>query len=218
MTAAGNVQPPAALLFDFNGTLSDDEQVLYEIYAAIVAGEGVSLTRDAYFGGLVGESDAVVFRTCLGDRADIEALTARRIDAYIEAVSDGSTVSAAAREAVAEACSRMPVGLVTSAFRREVTPLLQASGIERMFGACVFAEDVTATKPSPEPYLLACSRLGIRPAAALAIEDTGAGLAAAKSAGLRCAIFSTAAEPPPGADAYLAALDAEAVDLLLRPA
>ena len=40
---------PAALFFDFNGTLSDDEEIFYAVYAEMLAARGVELSRQRYF-------------------------------------------------------------------------------------------------------------------------------------------------------------------------
>jgi len=46
-------------------------------------------------------------------------------------------------------------------------------------------DEVARGKPSPELYLLAAARLGVDPAACLALEDTPIGCAAAAAAGAR---------------------------------
>ncbi len=53
-------------------------------------------------------------------------------------------------------------------------------------------EDVDNIKPDPECYLTALKRLGVRPEEALVIEDTLAGMTAAKSAGIDVAIVREA--------------------------
>ena len=50
----------------------------------------------------------------------------------------------------------------------------------------VTSDDVAHHKPAPDLYLLACERLGVAPAEALALEDTASGIASAKAAGLTC--------------------------------
>ena len=50
----------------------------------------------------------------------------------------------------------------------------------------VTGEDVKARKPDPEVYLIALERLGVVAPAALAVEDSGLGVEAAKAAGLAC--------------------------------
>ena len=58
---------PAALLFDFNGTLSDDEHIQCEIYREIFAEEGKPLGKTEYFARLAGLSDPEIVRTWLGE-------------------------------------------------------------------------------------------------------------------------------------------------------
>ena len=92
------------------------------------------------------------------------------------------------REAVRHAADRVPVAVVSGAFRNEIEPVLRAAGIDRLFVTLVTADDVTNGKPDPECYRLLIERLGdgIRPEDVLVFEDTTAGIAAAKGAGLRC--------------------------------
>jgi sugar-phosphatase len=59
----------------------------------------------------------------------------------------------------------------------------------------VAADDVTMCKPSPEPYLTAAHRLGVDPRAAVAIEDSAAGLVAARAAGMRTIALTTTSAP-----------------------
>jgi beta-phosphoglucomutase-like phosphatase (HAD superfamily) len=48
----------------------------------------------------------------------------------------------------------------------------------------VTSDDVARSKPAPDIYLLACERLGVPPGSVLALEDSSAGVASAKAAGL----------------------------------
>ncbi len=48
-----------------------------------------------------------------------------------------------------------------------------------------YSNEVTTPKPSPEPYLEACRRLGVEPGPdVVALEDSPTGVAAARAAGL----------------------------------
>jgi beta-phosphoglucomutase-like phosphatase (HAD superfamily) len=53
------------------------------------------------------------------------------------------------------------------------------------FDVLVCADDVTATKPDPEPYLLAAKLAGMPPAGCFALEDSPNGVASAEAAGCR---------------------------------
>ena len=65
-------------------------------------------------------------------------------------------------------------------------PVVEAAGLATEFTAIVAADDVEHVKPHPEGYLLALDRLSVGASEAVAFEDTEAGIASAKAAGLRC--------------------------------
>jgi beta-phosphoglucomutase len=180
--------PSRAVVFDFNGTLSDDEPILFAIYAELFAELGRPLTEDDYYEQLAGHTEEEIFRRWTG-RDDPE-LISERIRRYRARVFDGSTVDAEARAAVHYAASKGPVGVVSSAARGEIEPVLAAAGLDDVFEVVVSAEDVTHGKPHPEAYERAASMLGVPAAEILAFEDSEAGVAAAKAAGMRVAALT----------------------------
>jgi HAD superfamily hydrolase (TIGR01509 family) len=75
-----------------------------------------------------------------------------------------------------------PFAIVTSTSRRTAERHLTFSGIRARFDTLVTCDDVARGKPSPDIYLLAAERLGVRPQACVAIEDSNPGIAAAYAA------------------------------------
>ncbi len=203
----------AAVLIDFNGTLSDDEPILYEVYSDMFAERGRSLSAQEYFERLAGHTDDEIFREIAGSLDEVDRLTRERVDRYRHAVDDGETIGPAAREAVRYAAERVPVLVVTSAWREEVEPALRAAGLGGTVRAVLAADDVARLKPHPEPYLAACARAGVTPAEALALEDTPTGIAAAVGAGVRVLAVRGTAPPESLAGAELV-VDGLAVDVL----
>ncbi|MGZ4430111.1 MAG: HAD family hydrolase [Gaiellales bacterium] len=184
-----------ALLFDFNGTLSDDEPVLCRVFADLFAEYGRPLTEHEYYGLLAGLSDIEIARTWLGDRDDLDAVVRQRVNRYRAAVSDGSTISPERREAVRYAAARVPVAIVSGAAHAEIEPVIRAAGVDGLFAAVVSSDSVDDGKPHPEGYLKALSLLQPRAAGLVAgevtaFEDTEAGIASAKAAGMRCIAVS----------------------------
>lgn len=176
-----------ALMFDFNGTLSHDEHLLCAIYRELFARHGRPLTEEQYYGGLAGLTEEAIVGGWLGiDGPLLGSLIAERIESYATAAADGSTVTEPLREAVHYAATRVPVAIVSGAFRAEILPVVEAAGLSTALTAVVAADDVEHGKPHPAGYLLALDRLGIDADAAIAFEDTEAGIASAKAAGLRC--------------------------------
>ncbi|MGN6799820.1 MAG: HAD family hydrolase [Gaiellaceae bacterium] len=170
-----------ALVFDFNGTISDDEHVLLRVYQELFEEVGRPMTADEYLTELAGHTDPEMFTRWLGT-ADPELMD-ERIRRYQELVADGSTVDEETRAAVRDAAERRPLGLVTSAYRSEVDPVLDVTGLREAFTAIVALDDVTNGKPHPEPYLRIAELLGVSASELIVFEDTEAGVEAAKAAG-----------------------------------
>jgi sugar-phosphatase len=90
------------------------------------------------------------------------------------------------REAVRYAAKRVPVAVVSGASRAEIEPVVQAAGLAPLLRGIVSSDDVEDGKPHPEGYLKAVALLdGVAPADVLVFEDTEAGVASAKAAGMR---------------------------------
>jgi beta-phosphoglucomutase-like phosphatase (HAD superfamily) len=84
-----------------------------------------------------------------------------------------------------------PLGVASGARREEVQRNLDRIGLASYFGAIVASGDTPFSKPAPDPYLAATAALRARPDRSVAVEDTAAGLASAKAAGLRCIGITT---------------------------
>jgi beta-phosphoglucomutase-like phosphatase (HAD superfamily) len=149
----------------------------------------------------------------------LEELLRERLELFLERVGDGRTIGPAARAAVRAAAGRVPVAVVSGAFRVEVEGLLKGAGLATAVSAIVALEDAGRQKPDPAPYLLAASRLAVGPEEIVAFEDTAVGVASAKAAGLRCiAVLGTQAPERLGeADEIVPVLDGALVERVLSP-
>jgi len=178
-----------AVIFDFNGTLSNDEPILCDIFRELFADQGKPLSAEEYFDQLAGLSDPEIVRTWLGPaHPAVDDVIAERIARYRAAVSDGSTVPETIRQAVRYAAGRVPVAIVSGAARAEIEPVLTAAGLASVIQVVVSADDIREGKPDPESYLRALELLDddIYAGEVLVLEDTEAGIASAKAAAMRC--------------------------------
>jgi len=177
--------PVAAVIFDFNGTLSDDEPVLCEIFMHLFAEHGRPLSAQEYFDRLAGLSDPAIVTTWLGeDHPDVQAVIDERTTRYRAAAADGSTIREHTREAVRWAAERVPLAICSGAARAEIEPVVEAAGLAACFRAIVSSDDVVRGKPDPEGYVKTLALLEVDPAEALVFEDTEAGIASARAAGV----------------------------------
>ena len=196
-----------ALVFDFNGTLSDDEPLLLSIYQELFARFGRPLPEEEYVDRLAGNTEEAIIGTWLGvDGPLLAMLVQERIAAYTALAASGSTVTAHVREAVRYASVRVPVAIVSGAFRAEIEPVVAAAGIAGDLSTIVTADDVEHGKPHPDLYLEAAARLGIPPETALSIEDSPAGTQAALAAGMHVVVVPDLVAPPDDIAPRLAAV------------
>jgi HAD superfamily hydrolase (TIGR01509 family) len=176
-----------AVLFDMDGLLIDSEPLWLEAEKKVMARLGGSWdARDQ--AALVGGSLALTVRTLLAKatRPEPPELVGKWVMAHItERVRrDGVPVRPGARELLAEvAAAGLPRALVTSSQRGFMQAVLASTGMT--FDALVSGQDVTATKPDPEPYLLAARLLAVPPGDCFALEDSPNGVASAQAAGCR---------------------------------
>ena len=215
------MNPGRAVIFDFNGTLSDDEGLLYEIYAELFERRGRPLSRQQYVEHLAGLSEEEILRRWLGDRDDIDELVGERVRRYCE-LADGATIGEEVRRAVRYAAARVPVAIVSGAALVEIETVIRAAGLHDVFRVVVGADNVTRGKPDPEGYELALDQLcamvdELEAVEVVAFEDTEAGVASAKAAGLCCvAVAGTVPrERLAQADEIVDAIDERTVTRLL---
>ena len=172
-------EPTAALLLDLDGTLVDSEGFHRQVFRNWFAARGWTVTEEV-LAGFTGRRADDVLASSPGpwDGEDVQAMLAELLAAMATLPRPG--LAAGAEELLAGA--RVPLGLVTSAntdwARTCLGDLLDA------FAVVVTREDVTNGKPHPEPYQLACERLGVAAAACVAVEDAPAGVASARAAGV----------------------------------
>ena len=202
-----------SVLFDFNGTISDDEPILCAIFQELFAGAGKPLPTEEYYGRLSGLSDPEIVEAWLGwsDPSLVDAKIAR----YRERVADGRTVDEETRRAVRLAAEQGPVAVVSGSSRSEIEPVLEAAGLLDVVSVIVPMEEVEHGKPEPDGYLRALQLLGAETGAA--IEDSPPGVTAAKAAGLRCAAVTRTFTPEllRGADLYSPRVDRELIRRLV---
>ncbi|MGD9573182.1 MAG: HAD family hydrolase [Thermoleophilia bacterium] len=90
----------------------------------------------------------------------------------------------------------MPMAVASSSTRRLIEAVLEQAGIAGLFAVTVSSEEVERGKPAPDVYLEALRRLGVDPADATAVEDSGAGIRSAHAAGVRVIAVPNAIYPP----------------------
>ena len=169
-----------ALLFDFDGVLADTERVHHRSWNQTLEPLGIQLDWDAYQENFVGVADEVALRERL-KIDDRNGLVARKQALFRQALAESQPFLEDTVRMLEEISNTYVLAVVSSSYKSEVEPPLVRGGIRECFQLLITGEDVKAFKPSPEPYLLAAERLGVR--RPLVIEDSDAGVASGLAAG-----------------------------------
>lgn len=78
---------------------------------------------------------------------------------------------------------KLPMAVVTGGYRDVVVPSLDVAGVTHLFEWIVTADEVIHSKPAPDLYSLAMSKLGVAPEHCLVYEDSEIGMTSARGAG-----------------------------------
>jgi HAD superfamily hydrolase (TIGR01509 family) len=93
----------------------------------------------------------------------------------------------------------LPVAVVSNSWMARVRESVRRAGLDEIVGERLFsAEQVAKPKPYPDVYLLAAKTLGVAPERCLVVEDSIAGLTAARAAGMMTIAFVGASHIPEG--------------------
>jgi beta-phosphoglucomutase len=185
-----------AIIFDFNGVIVDDEPLHLELIQGVLREEGIFISADDCRAHCLGVPDREGFQAVLAASEQqlsddyLGQLLARKAAGYLDAIRSRDLLFSGVGDVVKRLASQFPLALVSGALRQEIEFILARSGLRQHFRAIVAAEDVTRGKPDPEGFLQGLARLAetadIQPHECLVFEDSVAGVAAAKRAGMFC--------------------------------
>jgi HAD superfamily hydrolase (TIGR01509 family) len=175
----------AAVLFDMDGLLVDSEPLWFEVESTVMGrlgGPWGPADQAALVGGSLPRS--VDYLLAKATRpASREAVAGWMVGGMVELLTSRPLhVMPGARELLSEVSQAgVPYALVTSSEEAIMEAVLNQ--LDVAFPVTVSGDDVSNSKPDPEPYLLAAKRLGVDPHYCVAIEDSPNGVAAAEAAG-----------------------------------
>jgi mannitol-1-/sugar-/sorbitol-6-/2-deoxyglucose-6-phosphatase len=171
-----------------DGLLIDTEPVWRAAQSAVFAGLGVALSESDLLdstGQPIEELIPVWRRRSPGVELTDDEIADRIIDQVIAYVKARGQPMPGATAAIAlfERCG-LRLAIASSPLRL-IDAVCDRLGLTRITVRCS-AMDEARGKPAPDVYLTAARRLGVAAAGCLALEDSPAGIASARSAGMRC--------------------------------
>jgi HAD superfamily hydrolase (TIGR01509 family) len=212
---------PEAVLFDMDGLLVDSEKTWYLVELEVMARLGGDFGPENQVEMLGGTMlSGAQYMLELSGRTDVsvEEIAEQMLDGMVTHLRRGPVdwMPGAQRLLAAVEEAGVPRALVSSSHRAIVDAVLDAVGREH-FDVTVSGDDVTETKPAPEPYLLAATLLGVDPRRCVAVEDSPPGAASAHAAGcVTIAVPSIKPVPDDVTDLQAGSLEDVDLDVLAR--
>ncbi|WP_405403043.1 HAD-IA family hydrolase [Streptomyces sp. NBC_01104] len=171
-----------ALLLDMDGTLVNSDAVVERCWRRWALRNG--LDPEAALKVVHGRQGYATMAVLLPDRPMELNHADNRVMLAEETADTDGVVPVGGAPAFMDAIASLPHALVTSADLALARARMTAAGL-RMPELRVTAESVGASKPDPEGFLKGAAGLGFGPADCIVFEDSEAGIAAGRAAGMR---------------------------------
>ena len=189
-----------AVIFDFNGIIINDEPIHKRLIEEILLEENLVLKPGEYQQVCLGRSnraclvDLLSSRGRVADEKYLAKLEQKKAQGYIEQIQslEELPLYPGLNDFVLKIrSSDLKLAIVSGAIRQEIELVLEGAQLSEYFPIIVAGDDISTSKPKPEGYLLAVEllkkeypELNLQANECLAIEDTLAGIQAAKAANI----------------------------------
>ncbi len=183
-----------AIIWDMDGVIADTAPYHFRAWQEIFSKLGASYTEDDFRCNFGKRNDTII-RNILGSEispSEIEAISADKEKSFRKRAKGNIKPLPGAIKLLQSFNNRgFPQALGSSAPIENIKLVTLELGIEGLFQVIVSGRDVNEGKPSPQSFLLAAARLGVRPQDCVVIEDAMAGVTAAKRASMFCIAVTT---------------------------
>lgn len=177
--------PFKAYLFDCDGTLADSMPLHYLAWKKALVEWNCEFDEKLFYewGGMPVAEIVATLNRKHGLNMPVESVARRKENLYFELLPQLNAVAEVLEHVEAEH-KRIPFAVVSGSTSESVVASLKALNLLDRFDTLVCAGDYKNSKPDPEAFLLAATRLGVAPEHCLVFEDTDMGVEAAKAAGM----------------------------------
>ena len=201
------------IIFDCDGVLVDSEPLAMRVLVAAIAAQGITVTTEAAYRDFLGRSLASISTSLLdshGAPLGPAALASMRGDLYA-LYHQELRPSPGLPEMLGQL--KIPFCVASSSELERIRLSLELTGLLPWFEPNIFSASMVENgKPAPDLFLHAARQMGVAPANCLVIEDSPAGIMAARNAGMAVFGYTGGSHvAPAGLHAAIAALSPDAI-------
>ena len=182
-----------AYLFDCDGTIADSMPLHYVAWRNALAAWNCTFSEEQFYAwaGFAVAKIISLLNEMHGLSMPVEEVARRKEELYLESLPSLRAVPEVL-EHIDLQYGRIPLAVVSGSTRESVSASLRFLHLLDKFETLVCAGDYRQSKPDPEAFLIAATRLNVKPDSCLVFEDGELGIAAAKAAGM-----ASVRVPPP---------------------
>ncbi len=190
--------PIKAVIFDVDGVIFDSELLHKIAWENVFRKYRIVLDEGDYLEG-IGVSDRDFLIKLKKEKKvpfaiDMEDLISRKIAELLEISRNGAKVIPGMSEFIDALSKDYKLAVASNSHKEFIVNLLETSGLVRFFSVVLGCQDIARPKPSADIYIKCSEKLNVPPFCCCVIEDSPAGIMAAKNAGMHCVAISSTLE------------------------
>ena len=178
-----------AIIWDMDGVIANTAPYHFKAWQQVFQKRGVKFTEEDFKHNF-GQRNDTIIKDIQGQgtsQSEIDAISQEKENGFRNMVRQRIKPLPGAINLIKRLAKRgFKMALASSAPIENIQLLISGLGINNYFQAIISGKEVTEGKPSPQGFLLAAQRLGVKPENCIVVEDAVAGVAAAKRAGMCC--------------------------------
>lgn len=189
------------IIFDVDGVIFDTERISAQFWDKTMKKYGYSMDIKTYAGVMGRDRQGIIsgLSEAYGNnpKLDFAVLSEEKTAAMVESLDSGRIP---VKEGVFEVLDYLKkngyrIAVATSTRKERAKKRLEKEHVYEHIDAFMYGDEVERSKPNPEIFLKAAEKIGLEPEQCLVIEDSPAGIEAAKRGGFRCINIIDLKEP-----------------------
>ncbi len=180
-----------AIIFDMDGVIFDSEVLHKKAWEKVFDTRSIVIDEKEFLRGIgISDKDFLMMLASEGKiPLDIELLISEKRKILLE-IAGSARVFDGMVELIKHLSKRYKLAVASNSDREFVMKLMKKAEVKDFFDVILCFQDISKPKPDPEIYLKCAERLGFSPSECVVMEDSPAGIKAAKAAGMRCIAIS----------------------------
>lgn len=181
-----------AIIFDFDGVIFDSEILHQKAWEKVFEKFEIAPSADDYLKG-IGISDEDFLKQLLKEKkifGDINDFLKEKREKLLELSTQAKPIDGIF-QLIQQLHTNYMLAVASNSDKKFVMKLLEINKLVKFFSVILGYQDISKPKPDPEIYIKCARKLGVSNNECVVIEDSPAGIKAAKKAGMKCIALET---------------------------